>query len=193
MDVMFLSWWDTPADVDPSLQLPQFFLREKLLYDCSQNYTAGSFSCLEIRFVLQRDFGYFLIQIYMPSFLIVIISWVSFWLNVEASPARVSLGLLTVLTLTTQIGGVNQSLPRVSYIKAIDVWMSVCLVFSFACLLEYAVVNVYSRRPLPALVRRQPRRLPVRRLAAEAFSEQVRYQLYYFASHFIRLCVQSIV
>jgi len=96
--------------------------------------------------VLVRDVGYFIIQFYVPSMLIVILSWVSFWLNVDASPARVSIGLLTVLTTTTQSTFINASLPRVSYVKAIDVWMSMCLVFVFAALLEYALVNVLARR-----------------------------------------------
>ena len=59
---------------------------------------AGAYPCLEIEFILRRDIGYFLIQVYVPSSLIVILSWVSFWISVDASPARVSIGLLTVLT-----------------------------------------------------------------------------------------------
>ena len=59
---------------------------------------AGAFPCLAIRFILRRNIGFFLIQVYVPSVLIVILSWVSFWINVDASPARVSIGLLTVLT-----------------------------------------------------------------------------------------------
>ena len=94
----------------------------------------------------------------MPSILIVILSWVAFWINIDAIPARVSLGLLTVLTMTTQSTGARGSLPRVSYIKAIDVWMSMCLIFVFASLLEFAVVNVISRKEVRTIkpVRRPP-------------------------------------
>jgi cation transporter family protein len=146
-DTMYFEWLeDNPVEVEPSLQLPQFTLVDTKRYDCSQIYTAGNFTCAEVRFILRRDIGYFLIQVYVPSILIVILSWVSFWINIESSPARVSIGLLTVLTTTTMSAGARSSLPRVSYIKAIDIWMIVCLVFVFASLIEYAVVNVMARR-----------------------------------------------
>ena len=64
----------------------------------------------------------------------------------DASPARVSIGLLTVLTTTTMSAGARATLPKVSYIKALDVWMIACLVFVFASLIEYAIVNVLARK-----------------------------------------------
>lgn len=41
MDTMYFSWLESPVDIDASVQLAQFELQDKILYDCSQNYTAG--------------------------------------------------------------------------------------------------------------------------------------------------------
>ena len=51
------------------------------------------------------------------------------------------IGITTVLTMTTISTGVRSSLPRISYVKAIDIYLVMCFVFVFAALLEYAAVN----------------------------------------------------
>src|SRR6218665_1271266 len=121
-----------------------------LLYGCGVLWWSGAFPCLELQFVLRLDIGFFLIQVYVPSVLIVILSWVSFWINVDASPARVSIGLLTVLTTTTMSAGARSTLPRVSYIKAIDVWMIICLrLSSYSLRSSSTPSSTYSReKPL---------------------------------------------
>ncbi|KAK2177848.1 hypothetical protein NP493_576g02004 [Ridgeia piscesae] len=94
---------------------------------------------------MERLYGFFILQTYVPSILIVILSWVSFWVNMDAVPARISLGVTTVLTMATQLSGSKVSIPKVSYPKAIDVWMSMCMMFVFLSLVEYAFVNALSR------------------------------------------------
>ena len=74
----------------------------------------GAFTCLQVNFIFSRDVGYYMIQTYVPSALVVILSWVSFWISVDAIPARISLGVLTILTMTTQSTGVQASLPRLA-------------------------------------------------------------------------------
>uniref|UniRef100_A0A8D0DCH1 Glycine receptor, alpha 4b n=1 Tax=Sander lucioperca TaxID=283035 RepID=A0A8D0DCH1_SANLU len=148
MNDLIFEWLDVGAvQVADDLTLPQFVLKEeKGLGYCTKYYNTGKFTCIEVKFYLERQMGYYLIQMYIPSLLTVILSWVSFWINMDAAPARVGLGITTVLTMTTQSSGSRASLPKVSYVKAIDIWMAVCLLFVFAALLEYAAVNFVSRQ-----------------------------------------------
>ncbi|KHJ87525.1 Neurotransmitter-gated ion-channel transmembrane region [Oesophagostomum dentatum] len=62
-----------------------------------------------------------MLQSYLPTSLIVVISWFSFWLDVEAVPGRAS------------------------YVKAIDVWMGACMTFVFLAMIEFTVVNYWTR------------------------------------------------
>ncbi|XP_055923097.1 glycine receptor subunit alpha-2 isoform X2 [Eupeodes corollae] len=110
---------------------------------CSMMIESCNFTCLAIVFNLRRRLGYHLFHTYIPSALIVVMSWISFWIKPEAIPARVTLGVTSLLTLATQNTQSQQSLPPVSYVKAIDVWMSSCSVFVFLSLMEFAVVNNY--------------------------------------------------
>ena len=68
-------------------------------------YFAGNYSCLVAEFHLHRSIGFHLIQSYLPSILIVAISWVSFWMDVDCVPARVTLGVITLLTVSSQVSG----------------------------------------------------------------------------------------
>uniref|UniRef100_H3A310 Gamma-aminobutyric acid type A receptor subunit beta4 n=1 Tax=Latimeria chalumnae TaxID=7897 RepID=H3A310_LATCH len=124
------------------LELPQFSIVEQRLVSRKVAFTtAGSYPRLSLSFRIKRNIGYFILQTYMPSILITILSWVSFWINYDASAARVALGVTTVLTMTTINTHLRETLPKIPYVKAIDVYLMGCFVFVFLALLEYAFVN----------------------------------------------------
>lgn len=109
----------------------------------------GNYSRLACELHFVRSLGYYIIHIYIPSSLIVVLSWVSFWLHRDAAPARVALGVMTVLTMTTLISSTNAALPKISYLKSIDVYLVMCFVMVFAAILEYAAVSYIGRTCWP--------------------------------------------
>ncbi|KAM6117035.1 glycine receptor subunit alpha-4 isoform 1-T1 [Pterocles gutturalis] len=187
MNDLIFEWLEEQeaVQVAEGLTLPQFILRdEKDLGYCTKYYNTGKFTCIEVKFHLERQMGYYLIQMYIPSLLIVILSWVSFWINMDAAPARVGLGITTVLTMTTQSAGSRASLPKVSYVKAIDIWMAVCLLFVFAALLEYAAVNFVSRQHKEFMrLRRRQRRQRME-------EELIRESRFYLRGYGLGHCLQ---
>ena len=54
------------------------------------------YSVLYADFILRRHMGYFMINVYVPSSLLVVISWVGFWINKEATADRIALGKMAM-------------------------------------------------------------------------------------------------
>lgn len=146
-DLMFHWRKDAIAvEVNEEISLPEYHLKNVSAIVCSQNIiSTGSFACLRAYFFFERRLRIYILSTYLPSMLVVLLSWVSFWIDLEAVPARISLGILTMLTITMQSSGQGR-FPAVSFTKAIDVWMAACIVFVFGAFIEYAIVNVLARR-----------------------------------------------
>uniref|UniRef100_I3K262 Gamma-aminobutyric acid type A receptor subunit beta3 n=1 Tax=Oreochromis niloticus TaxID=8128 RepID=I3K262_ORENI len=123
------------------IELPQFSIVDYKLVSKNVVFSTGAYPRLSLSFKLKRNIGYFILQTYMPSILITILSWVSFWINYDASAARVALGITTVLTMTTINTHLRETLPKIPYVKAIDMYLMGCFVMVFLALLEYAFVN----------------------------------------------------
>lgn len=137
-----------------NISLPQFKPVGYRVNVTRATTSSGVYVRLYFEVLLGRNLGFYLMNIIIPSMLIVTISWVSFWLNREASPARVGLGVTTVLTMTTLITTTNNAMPKVSYIKGLDVFLNFCFVMVFASLIEYAVVSYMNKK----LAQRRERR-----------------------------------
>ncbi|KAL3985243.1 cation transporter family protein [Acanthocheilonema viteae] len=116
---------------------------EKCLTPYKMFRGSGNWSCIRGLIVMKRLMLFHVIQTYFPSAMLVSISWMSFWLDPRASPARITLTITTLLTLTTMSNGARQDLPQVSYIKALDIWLTFSQALIFLVLLEYSFVSYY--------------------------------------------------
>jgi len=152
-----IQWHNTQQiEINPDIALPTFRLTEFLVRkECSREHTTGDFSCLEGFLVLRRRISYYFIHMFIPSTLCVIVSWTSFWIKLESAPARVTCGILTFLAISAWTQAFNAELPKVSYIKAIDVWTVSCNIFVFLSLMEYAFAQVFLRMKQNDISRRR--------------------------------------
>lgn len=107
-------------------------------------FSAARFSCLKGSVTMTRRSGYYITNVYVPTSLVVFMSMLTFWIPPDAVPARVTLGVTSLLTIVTK--QYQASLPNVSYIVALNIWLSACIGFVFVSLLEYAVVIAIHTR-----------------------------------------------
>ncbi|CAK8684116.1 unnamed protein product [Clavelina lepadiformis] len=129
------------------LVLQMFTMDRCSVYLSSHSSALGNYSELVLEFKLKRNIFFFGLQTYIPSIFLVILSWVSFWINHTSVPARVCLGVTSMLAMTTLMVGVYSTGPRsISYVKAIDIYVCSCFILVFAALLQYILVHGYSRK-----------------------------------------------
>ncbi|KAL9973622.1 hypothetical protein ACROYT_G020100 [Oculina patagonica] len=132
--------------VSDDLEIPQFMLTDYWTEANFSNFTSGAYSRLVVWFQFERSIGFFLIQTYIPAYLIVMLSWIAFWISHHSTPARIALGITTVLTMTTLTNSARASLPKVSYVKSIEWFLILSFLYVFASLVEYACVSFEINR-----------------------------------------------
>ncbi|XP_017552149.1 gamma-aminobutyric acid receptor subunit pi [Pygocentrus nattereri] len=142
-DVMF--YWtrgnESVSGLD-TLRLAQYTVEDHYTSVSEAVYETGNYPKLIFHFELKRSILYFILETYVPSSLLVVLSWVSFWISQSSVPARICIGVTTVLTMTTLMMGARTSLPNANcFIKAIDVYLGICFSFIFGALIEYAVAH----------------------------------------------------
>lgn len=54
--------------------------------------SSAHFSAITFKMKLRREVGYYIMDYFLPSILLVCTSWVTFWLQADAAPPRVTLG-----------------------------------------------------------------------------------------------------
>ncbi|GLH14018.1 Uncharacterized protein GBIM_18463, partial [Gryllus bimaculatus] len=139
-------WKEEDAVVEEGVELAQYDL-VNISVSQARTFMRGKdpYSMIKVSFLMKRHTGYFMLQVFAPCILIVCCSWVSFWIDPDAVPARVTLGVTTVLSMTTMGFGGRAQMPKVSYATALDWFVILCFSFVFAVMVEYAVINFIDK------------------------------------------------
>uniref|UniRef100_A0A915J3M1 Uncharacterized protein n=1 Tax=Romanomermis culicivorax TaxID=13658 RepID=A0A915J3M1_ROMCU len=124
--------------------LAEFRIQSVLNNYCTSKTSTGEYSCLRASLILERSMGHHLIHFYIPCIALVFLSSLVFWL--DKSTTRLMIGLSALFLTGSMTADVNSGLPRVSYLRAIDVWIAACLLFIIFSLVETVMVHYLSRK-----------------------------------------------
>ncbi|KAL2712974.1 glutamate-gated chloride channel isoform X1 [Vespula squamosa] len=109
----------------------------------------------KVDLIFTRDRAFYFTTVFIPGIILVTSSFITFWLEWNAVPARVMIGVTTMLNFFTTSNGFRGTLPVVSNLTAMNVWDGVCMCFIYASLLEFVCVNYVGRkRPMHNVVYR---------------------------------------
>ena len=113
----FFSWETIPLSMDDALELAQYQMIAWHHGSKIVKMRNGERSVVFLSFDFQRAIGFYVLQVYIPLYIIVMSSWVTFWLvkteKGQETPARTQLGATTVLAVVT-IGFGGKAKPQVN-------------------------------------------------------------------------------
>jgi len=118
----------------------------------------GKWSKLKATITFRRKTSAFIPAMYFPCTVIVIVSWITFFIHPDHFPARTNLCAVSVLTIITLQGGMSNTLPKVSYIKSIDMYVMGCVLFVACAFVEYAIVLLLQHKKDTKLRRRNAKK-----------------------------------
>ncbi|XP_066920679.1 glycine receptor subunit alpha-4-like [Clytia hemisphaerica] len=138
-EYLVYEWKSTP--VVEKMQLEQFIVNENVLpHNEIKSYPAGDFNILSFELFFTRQIGFYVLQVFIPSIVLVSLSWMTFYMEPADVGDRLSIGVTLILTMIFLLGYINQSLPKVSYIKAVDWYVIASLFMIVASVIESVLV-----------------------------------------------------
>ncbi|XP_045126023.1 uncharacterized protein LOC123513162 isoform X2 [Portunus trituberculatus] len=100
------------------------------------------YSVAMIQITFYRRFWFYITSAYLPTIMLMFISYASLFCKRENSDLRVMMSLTTLLVLYALYQQISDGLPRTSYTKAIDVWCFFAITLIFATVIFHVFIDV---------------------------------------------------
>ncbi|KAK3861646.1 hypothetical protein Pcinc_032411 [Petrolisthes cinctipes] len=100
---------------------------------------------LSLQFTLHRRQGIVVLSNFLPSAMLLVVSWATLFIRLEAINVRAIMSLTTLLVLYTLFANMSRSLPATAAIKLIDIWFFFIIFLLFANIMIHVFVDDRSQ------------------------------------------------
>ena len=106
---------------------------------------------IEVRIVLQRILTHHITSTFIPTLCIIIIAEVTLFIDVRHFEATIMVALTSMLVMYTLYQSISETLPLTAYMKMIDIWLFLGLIFPFIIIcvltiLDYMIIKENDRK-----------------------------------------------
>ncbi len=126
--------------MNENISLAQFDLTVTMADQYDTDYYDVHYPGLILKLTMTRKLSYHVVQTYVPSSVYLTVSWLALFVPPQSIAERLAMAMTIMLTLTAMFATERQSVPRVSYVTYLDIWMLTCVLFVFLELAEFTAV-----------------------------------------------------
>ncbi|CAL4066552.1 unnamed protein product, partial [Meganyctiphanes norvegica] len=102
----------------------------------------GNYSTVVVVIPLKRRYSTYITSAYLPSTMLMLISYASLFVSQDNRDLRVMMSITTLLVLYTLFQQISDTLPNTSYIKSLEIWFFFAIVFIFSQVIVHVAVDV---------------------------------------------------
>ena len=135
------------AGISPSITLPDWTVEKWDAKARVYALTPGmQYSGYAFEFTASRNVAYYIWKVILPLVLIVMMSWVVFWIDPATSNSQISVAVTSMLTLIAYRFAVDSQLPRLPYMTRIDLFFLVSTLLVFFSLIEVLITTILENK-----------------------------------------------
>ncbi|VDP02544.1 unnamed protein product [Soboliphyme baturini] len=142
-DLVYVSQINTQSANLKAIALSDFYASGYSVVVRNKSVNEESFSEVVFCVGLKRRSGYCFLNLFIPATAVVTSSWTSLWLEDQTQFADIFSILLSIIFLSFSF---NTVMPRVSYIKVMDIYLGACFIFAFLSLVKLIIVKMLHRQ-----------------------------------------------
>jgi len=139
--------------ISPSITLPDWAINKWDIKTLNYSLVPGiEYSGYIFEFTASRNVQHYILKVILPLILIVMMSWIVFWIDPRETSSQISVAITSMLTLIAYRFAIDSQLPRLAYTTRLDAFILTSTLLVFFCLIEVLVTTILhnKQRTAPA-------------------------------------------